>query len=301
MRNYNSKFLFLSSIRKCIWVFPVLILLACGTTESTVSVVPEKILLFEISGNGLQQPSYVFGTLHFVPEERFFLPEVLTTALDTSEVLVLEANIDIPLKEQIAIVQRMMLPNGETLEEYLPDEVYQESIAYMTDSMGMSEKKAQQLMHLKPVFLMAALVEANYNHIESYEKTFMKTAKKNEQDILFLEDIYFQLDLLDSLAMDDQVKDFSVSKIVHEYEEMLEVYLEQDLDKLEELVENTPEFKEYEEMLMVVRNKRWIPKMHEIMQARPAFFAVGAAHLFGERGVLQMLEKEGYIVNQMGL
>ncbi|MNY79236.1 TraB family protein [compost metagenome] len=49
-----------------------------------------------------------------------------------------------------------------------------------------------------------------------------------------------------------------------------------------------------EELMLFSRNKKWIPRMRKIMAVKPTFFAVGAAHLGGENGVIALLRKEGY-------
>jgi uncharacterized protein YbaP (TraB family) len=52
----------------------------------------------------------------------------------------------------------------------------------------------------------------------------------------------------------------------------------------------------YEDLLLVTRNKNWIPVMGEMMKTQPVFFAVGAGHLGGKNGVIALLRQEGYTV-----
>ncbi len=82
---------------------------------------------------------------------------------------------------------------------------------------------------------------------------------------------------------------------------MLSVYLEQDLDKLEEFITSTEEYADYEELIMNVRNRRWVPELQQMMAEQSVFAAVGAGHLFGEKGVLNLLAEEGYEVRQVEL
>ena len=52
----------------------------------------------------------------------------------------------------------------------------------------------------------------------------------------------------------------------------------------------------YEELLLVRRNENWIPVMERIMREGSAFFAVGAGHLGGPKGVVNLLRQAGYTV-----
>ncbi len=199
------------------FVLPLLLALACTSAPPAGNPSADQLLLYEISGNGLQESSFIFGTLHFIPSDLFLVPEALSTRLKESDALVLEANIDIPLMDQIAIAQRTLLPSQHSLRDYLPPDKYEESIRYMIDSLGISEKKANRYMYMKPVYLLAPLLMEYYGSVESYEKEFIKMAKKEDKQLLFLEEISFQLDLLDSIPLEVQLEDFSVANFIKEY------------------------------------------------------------------------------------
>lgn len=260
-----------------------------------------KMLLYEISGNNLADTSYIFGTLHFVPREDFYIPEIIHEKLLMTDALVIETNIDIPIKQQIAIAERSILPGSQTLKNYVSSEVYDETLLFMLDSLNFSESRAEKYMHLKPLYLMGPLLIGYYGRVESYEKEFVKTAEKNKLDLLFLEPVEFQLDLLDSISIEDQVKDFTIYRMLQEYEEMLQVYLEQDLDKLEAFVTATSDYREYEEVIINIRNRNWVPLLGTMMSDQSIFIAVGAGHLYGDTGLLNLLMKQGYTINQVVL
>jgi len=77
----------------------------------------------------------------------------------------------------------------------------------------------------------------------------------------------------------------------------MKIYAEQNVKKMIPLMKKqSPEFMAYEDIFLTNRNKNWIPKLKTEMASKRCFVAVGAAHLFGENGILQLLENEGYTV-----
>ena len=75
-------------------------------------------LLWKISGNGLEESSYVYGTFHLLCPNDLDLSKKVTDALDRSEQLVLELDFDDPTLMQ-TLQQNMMMPDGQTAEDYL--------------------------------------------------------------------------------------------------------------------------------------------------------------------------------------
>ena len=89
-------------------------------------------------------------------------------------------------------------------------------------------------------------------------------------------------------SLDDQV------------DQMVEMYKRQDLQGLAKMISSEDSgFAEYEELLLVNRNKNWIPLMGAMMLEKPTFFAVGAGHLPGEYGVIELLRREGYTLRPL--
>ena len=76
----------------------------------------ENSILWEISGNGLEHPSYIFGTIHMIPENDYFFTKSAKNCFNSCQTLVLETDIDIPLKKQIELAKQIMLPNGNTIK-----------------------------------------------------------------------------------------------------------------------------------------------------------------------------------------
>jgi uncharacterized protein YbaP (TraB family) len=73
-------------------------------------------------------------------------------------------------------------------------------------------------------------------------------------------------------------------------------YQKQDLPKLDALINSDPTTSTYRRVLLDNRNRNWIPVMMSLMREKPMFVAVGAGHLSGEEGVIQLLRKEGFVL-----
>ncbi len=129
------------------------------------------------------------------------------------------------------------------------------------------------------------------------DKTLLDDAIAQKKKIGFLESAQFQLDVLKkTLTIEElqkMLKEFDEQKI--ELDTLLNAYVESDVKKLEELsFKDLESEKERYEILFFKRNEAWVPQIKKFAQEEgDVFVAVGAGHLFGPRGVLKLLEKEG--------
>ena len=78
---------------------------------------------------------------------------------------------------------------------------------------------------------------------------------------------------------------------------MLDLYRKKDLDSLNKMINLDDSISDYEDLLLNNRNKKWIPEIIQQAKLEPTFFAVGAGHLAGEKGVINLLIKQGYTVS----
>ena len=95
---------------------------------------------------------------------------------------------------------------------------------------------------------------------------------------------------------------YSFKKEQKEMNKLMQLYAKQKVDKLIPLLQKqSPEFMEFADIFLYDRNKRWIPKLIKEMQKKKCFVAVGAGHLFGEKGVIDLLKKEGYEISAINM
>ena len=253
-------------------------------------------LLWKVSGNGLDKPSYIFGTHHVAPLSMKDSIAGMTEAMNgTSQVygeLVME---DMMKPEMLMKMQQaMMLPNDTTLKSLFTQAQYDSIASVVKENIGM---ELAMFDKLKPAALNAQLavvlsVKAlkGYNPQEQLDTWFQTQAKQAGKKVGGLEQLYCSATHID----------YGIDMT----RRLAEAYLNQNLDKLLEITEekmgnacdSTPE---EEEALIYGRNANWAKQMPGIMKQASTLFVVGAGHLPGEHGVLKLLEKQGYTVEAM--
>ena len=256
-------------------------------------------LLYEVSGNDLSAPSYVFGTIHLMCPDDIQISEALKGKLADSERLALEMDMDEPNIMQEA-QQKMMLPDGKTLKDIMTQQDYDMLSQFLKDSLGMPITTMERF---SPIALYSVLaMQMLHCQPGSYEMSLVQLAKEAEKEVIGLETIDEQLAAFNQISQEEQV-DYLTETIeeydesAREFQEMVDAYQAQNVDKLYELSqENMDEVEGMEQHLLIDRNEAWVPKMESLMKEQPTFFAVGAGHLGGEHGVLELLEQQGYTV-----
>jgi uncharacterized protein YbaP (TraB family) len=133
----------------------------------------------------------------------------------------------------------------------------------------------------------------------------IKVVKEYHKQIKGLETIQFQASIFDSIPYDFQAKELlknidSLSEMKDEFNTMVKMYKEQRMDTLAQLM-NESEFSDdkYGKILLVNRNRNWVHKLDQIMKRTSVFVAVGAGHLPGKDGLINLLREMGYTVSPL--
>ena len=288
----------------------VLLLLALGMQAQ---------LLWKISGNGLQQPSYIIGTYHLAPVSFTDSIKGLKEAMDASGQVYGEIIMaDMMSPENIQKIQAaMMLPDGQTLDKLFTADEMTRINALVKSVLGVDMTNpmvAQQLGKLTPYALQVQLgvliylkKHPGFNPNEGFDSYFQKEAAAKGKGVGGLETFDFQINTLYKSATMERQKQLllcmadNLEFTEEQTENVVKAFFTQDLDgiekamdaKLNNTCDGTPEEKE---TLIYSRNDNWMKQMPEIMKQKGTFFAVGAGHLPGERGLLAQLKKAGYTV-----
>ncbi|MEI6765461.1 MAG: TraB/GumN family protein [Bacteroidota bacterium] len=262
----------------------------------------QKSLLWEISGNGLKQKSYLFGTIHIISKKEFFLTDVMKEKFKSCDALATEVNMDIPLGEQLKMAQSALLPESHTIEDLIEVSAFEALRSFMIDSLGISKSKFKKYIRLKPFFLSAVLSSKMSGKVVAYEKVFFKMAKRNHMQTLGLETLEYQMSLVNAVPNDQQAKTLisglgSLSDFRKSEKAMVDAYKDQDIDKLYEFITSQSSTdKSFEQDFITTRNHNWVPVIKKMISEQSTFIAVGAGHLGGPGGMVQLLLKEGYNV-----
>ncbi|MBQ3579742.1 MAG: TraB/GumN family protein [Bacteroidales bacterium] len=277
-------------------------------------------LLYKISGNGLEKPSYIVGTYHLAPAEFAEKIPGLTAAFESCDQVYGEIDMRETSKpeKQLALQQQQMLPDGKTLTSLLTGEQLNKLNAIMRDLFGKdlnNEAFAAQMNRLSPAMISNTIILYTYakdnpNLLMDQSKLLdghlQVMAAERGMAVKGFETADFQAEALFGKPLEQQVNDLMC--MVDHYQETVdmaefitEAYFSQDLDQLQDLTEEESESEcggspEDSEKLIYDRNSNWVKAMPAIMKENPTFFAVGSAHLCGDRGVLALLKQAGYTI-----
>jgi hypothetical protein len=264
----------------------------------TLLLTPSKAqLLYRISGNGLTKDSYIFGTIHTMPKEDFEMPKKVMDALKSCEKIALEIDMNMTMSEKIELAKMTMLPNGETLKKYMTDSSYNKLKSYCMDSLAWKETKFDQYAHMKPFFFSSLVLQEKIGKQKSFEMEFQKLAKKNDKPLMGLETVMYQMETIDRISIKDQIQFMDDFSNMSEFDVMFDLYLKEDISGLYTLISSeTDMLPEFNHWFLDVRNANWIPVIEKEIRQQTTFIAVGAGHLGGTNGVLELLKKQGYSV-----
>jgi len=257
-------------------------------------------LLWEISGNGLKKKSYVLGTIHIIPEKDYFFPKYYTKALKATEVIVMEINMT-DILGQLEVIKMSKLPDGKELKDFYDERTYQEIVDVARDSFGVN---IEMIKTMKPIFIQQQLStnEMMTGTMMSYEMELVKMGMQMDKSFDGLETAKEQMTILDSISLEEQATMLleSIRNVKQENADMdklIQFYKDQQLDSLNALFEKGDyDLADHENSLLGNRNRKWIPQMEAFMKKAPIFFAVGAGHLGGNQGVINLLRQKGYTV-----
>lgn len=277
-----------------------LLQLSTPSFAQSKSVKHDNSLLWKISGKDLSKPSYVFGTMHSICNEDYFFTTQMKQAFEATQKLFLEIDLSDPT--MIAQYQQhVMLTDGKQLRDYFSSEdEYNDFAEQIKNKLGIDASMFQQF---KPFFLISMIAMKSFTceNQSSYEMNLIEMAKKNKIDIAGLESSHAQLQIFDQMNNQD-IKAMLLESLQQidedqtEFKTMITHYKNQDIDALYNLISSSPEFKGHEKELISGRNIQWMNTLLYEMKNTPCFVAVGAGHLAGEQGVLNLLADKGYTV-----
>jgi uncharacterized protein len=280
------------------------LLVSCSDIgQKTTTATNNNSLLWEISGNGLQQPSYLFGTIHMLCKDDAVLSDSLRKIIRQSKDIYFEVDMD-NLFEMIGLMTQMKMKNDTTLADLLDKDGYERVKKYFEKNSSMLP--FSMLETYKPLLAVSTLAESAIpcESAVAMEQLIMEEAKRNNKNIKGLETMAFQAAIFDSIPYKlqaEQLLNYIDSSGTEggsgssEFEELSKAYQSQDLDKLEAFSKkNDIGISNFTEMLLYNRNRNWVEKLKTLLPAKALLIAVGAGHLPGEKGVINLLRKAGY-------
>lgn len=254
----------------------------------------EKTLLWQVSGNGIREPSYLFGTIHLVCPDDLIVPEMVAEKFSTAKELFLELDLDDP--NMMVQMMKGMQMKDTTIDQLLGDK-YEEVSGLFQKHTGMP---LSMMKSTKPFMLMSLIYPSLLGCAPaSWETEFQKMANRKNMEIKGLEKLEDQMAVFEKIPYKVQ-SDMVANALLEadsaklQFSQMMSLYKEKDITKLN--IDLDDNLTDYEGVLLNERNHNWIPIIGEQAKKMPTFFAFGAAHLGGEKGIINLLRKSGFSV-----
>ncbi|MCW3085702.1 MAG: Conserved hypothetical periplasmic protein [Bacteroidetes bacterium] len=259
-------------------------------------------LLWEITGNGLTKPSYLYGTMHVSKKVAFHLSDAFFDDLKSVDIVALESNPETWLSELMS-ESTSMLTNS-----YFRNYFGKNASGFYDKAFDFtipSNKYLKNQIAVEPENVNGLLYRFNGSSSENFEEyTYLdlfifQSARKSGKDVLALENFRASMEMLVKASMPDEDKSTQIKHKAPSYhigEQIEDAYRNADLDALDSLNKYSYTSKNFEKYMIVDRNVIMANHMDSIMKKQSLFTAIGAAHLPGNDGVISLLRKMGYTV-----
>lgn len=265
---------------------------------ATVNAQNENSLLWKIEGDNIQT-SYIFGTIHMLPQKDFLMPQKAKDAFASSDELYLELDMDSPETMQ-EMMKQMMIESDDALSNHVDSTEYKLLDGYLKENVGLG---FAQFNRFKPLYMSSTIMSSFVGkQVASYEITFVSMAKDAKKELKGLETVEDQMSIFDSIPYEEQLDELvemlKDPKDTQElYGKMVEKYKSENINDLFDYMDDF--FDNDQEMinkLLYDRNENWVKKIPEISKDKKILYAVGAGHLGGKKGVIQLLKDKGFKV-----
>ncbi len=269
----------------------VLIAFGFSFTSNAQTSNNKNSVLWEVSGNGLKKPSYLFGTIHMICGKDFVMWPKATEAFAKTSKLALEINMADP--NEMATAQQMAM-GKEPLSKTLTTKQKADLEAILQKN-GVGTLAQLDSYTLETVMSLLFMKSFGCPDLKFYEMEFITKANESSKPVMGLEKVAEQLEFLNQSFSDDEMIAYLQQIDANMCTEMVKQYISQDVDGLYQMmIEKDSMSTNTQKILLDNRNAKWVKIMPEMMQKESVFFAFGAAHLAGEKGVINLLKQAGY-------
>lgn len=274
-------------------VIIIAVIFGSSVQAQTISPKLENSLLWEVSGNGLEKSSYLYGTIHMICGPDYFLSDKAKRAFETSNKLVLEINFNDP--KELTEMQQLAM-GKEPLSKRLSPEQLSKLDAILKSTTGMTVQQVDSFS-LLTVMSLISMKSFGCADLKFYEMEFIDQAKKRSIEIGGLETVKTQFASLENAYSNDEVIALLEESNDEETNKLVAAYKKENIETLYDITTDKKVTSDTtKKIILDNRNSNWVKDMPSLMQKESVFFAVGAAHLGGEFGVINLLRKAGYIV-----
>ncbi|MBQ5647659.1 MAG: TraB/GumN family protein [Alistipes sp.] len=288
-------------------------------------------LLYKISGNGLEKPSYIFGTHHLLGGGEQFIDTLphLRRVMSEAEQFCWEINAEEMARAQQVLVQHVAnnagLPKGMSIRDLFTAKEFAKIDAATKEIIGvgfdeLSQAYKEDINSCVPMFYHLILLgnykmakgKVNNADTKAIDHYLVEYAKLSGKELLGLEKVEAQIPVLWPLQIPLREQKKILLYMLDNYDKTIlledkitEAYLSQDVEALRDIVYDKKFVrvnaftKQNLKKMFHDREVVWVEQMPEIMRKKSTFFFVGSGHLVGKPGVLELLRRKGYTVEPM--
>ncbi|HRE37416.1 MAG TPA: TraB/GumN family protein, partial [Chitinophagaceae bacterium] len=292
-------------------IIPIIFLLALSVcsvnAQPVIKAKKYPSLLWEISGKGLKKPSYLIGTMHVSSKLAFNLPDSFYYAIRKAEVVALETNPETWQDD----LNKYDLSGGKSYNDGYKYSLYSsmpsDYLSINTLKFFKYDNKIEKALYSNPSTINSLLYRTYGNESSDFEEdTYLdmyifQCGKKWGKKVTGVEDYGESMKLMAEAyrdgAKDKNRKERSYGDAGDEYseEKLEEAYRTGNLDLLDSINKYNSESAAFDEKFLYQRNEIQANSIDSIIASGSILFVgVGAAHLPGERGVIEILRRKGY-------
>ncbi len=301
----------ISCVVQTLSLFVVLIVFWCHTAlavdpPQAVPVTESSQILWKVQSQ--QNTIFLAGSIHVLQKHHYPLHQAFDEAFKQSSRVMFEVDLDgltTPLAQQNMMRTGLYL-NGESLRTVLSPE------NYVTAKMNLSELGLQieDFHRMKPWMVATAtmalqLQKLGFESAYGVDRHFYEKAQVTGKAIQGLETVEFQLNLFDQLPFETQEQFLlqtlkELKNLDQQVSDMIKSWKQGNVQKLEALLADIREYPELYKAIVINRNQDWLPHIERALQEKePVFIVVGALHLLGKEGLVEVLKEKGYLVRQL--
>ncbi len=258
-----------------------------------------KSLLWEISGNGLEQPSYLYGTMHVGDKRAHKFKKSTLSAFGDASAYAMEldpGNID-PME----MLEMMKMKDGKKLKDMFTEEEWTELDTKFKEKFKTS---IETFNDFTPFYVQSVMLQSTMKNQagQAVDMYFFNEAKADGKKVIGLETVEEQLAAINSMPAEEQkqmLMEGLEEDLTDATDKMMKYYKKGDLQKLHEYSQEGEEDEvsdTFEQELILKRNYRMADRLIPHIQSQSTFIGVGALHLPGEEGIIELLRKKGYSV-----
>ncbi len=298
MKKYTAILMFL--------ILAISLTAGCSSSDDTKG--PEKSFLWEVSSENTTV--YILGSIHMASADLYPLADAIEDAYTISQKLVVEVDVTTTDMEMTKmLLTKGRYPTGETLRDNIPEDLY-DQVDEVLAELGWGMFMVNTLEPWVVVTTIELLQMESFGYSGDYgiDMHFLNSAHEEGKDIIELESVEFQINLLDGfsdeiqiLILEDVVENMATKE---EIENLFDAWETGDVAAMENIAlddpSENPELAPVNEAFLDERNFGMVDKIEDFLKDDETYFVVvGAAHLVGENGIINLLNEKGYTTEQL--